>query len=108
LISGPNKSDIGPRTDAQGNELFITTESPDILLDRLGLSKVFVKLTRPNLSPVWIRGFSVVEIRHPIATEMPGNAVVNIGGFHLTVNEDVETVLKKVNDTSTSGGRQKN
>jgi hypothetical protein len=45
MIRGPNESDVSPRTYVQSDRLLVTIESPESLLRRLGLSKVFVKFT---------------------------------------------------------------
>jgi hypothetical protein len=60
-----------------------------------------VKLTRPDASPVWVRGSAVSEIRPPLTTEQPAGgavkAVVFIGDLHQAVREDVQTAMRILN-----------
>jgi len=59
------------------------------------------KLTRPNRTPVWIKGSAVTTLRAPMPTERQGpravNAVVIIGDLHQPVHEDLATAQRMLN-----------
>ncbi|TWB35793.1 hypothetical protein [Nitrospirillum pindoramense] len=82
-------------------EAVTTAEAPDALLLRLGLGADFARLTRPDGSPLWVRGSSVSLVRPPLPTEIPpggtAKATLVVGGGHQTVAEDVAAVLSAVN-----------
>ncbi|HEV2444160.1 MAG TPA: hypothetical protein VGT07_16670 [Steroidobacteraceae bacterium] len=46
------------------------SESADALLQRLSLASSFVKLTRPDGSPVWINSKSVSVVRQPLPDDL--------------------------------------
>jgi hypothetical protein len=53
------------------------------------------KLTRPDMTSVWIKGSAVSAIRAPLPTEQQGpravNAVVILGDLHQAVHEELAT-----------------
>jgi hypothetical protein len=97
LLAGPYPHDVGPHTYVHGIDrgVLITAEDAAALVARLGVHPPLVKLTRPDLTPVWLKGSAVTAIRAPLATERqaPGsvNAVVILGDLHQAVHEDVQT-----------------
>jgi hypothetical protein len=96
LVSGPYPSDVGPRTYVHGISRgpLVTAEDAAALVARLGVKPPLAKLTRPDSTPVWVKGSAVTLIRPPLATELPVKAVLNIGDLHQAVQEDVETVRR--------------
>jgi hypothetical protein len=96
LIAGPYPHDVGSHTYVHGVDrgVLVTAEDAAVLVARLGVP--FAKLTRPNATPVWIKGSAVQEVRPPLATEQqPGGlvkAVLVVGDLHQAVREDVATV----------------
>jgi hypothetical protein len=103
LIAGPYPHDVGPHTYVHGIDrgVLVTTEEPSALVARLGVHPPLVRLTRPDLAPVWLKGSAVTAIRVPLATEQqaPGsvNAVVIVGGLHQAVHETVGAARAIVN-----------
>jgi hypothetical protein len=65
-----------------------------------------MKLTRPDVSPVWVKASAVSEIRAPLATEQQAagavRAVVVIGDLHQAVREDVQTAISILNPSATN------
>ena len=97
LVSGPYPHDVGAHTYVHGVErgVLVTAESAAGLAARLGVNPPLAKLTRPNATPVWIKGSAVTTLRTPIPTERQGpgavNAVVILGDLHQAVHEDLAT-----------------
>jgi hypothetical protein len=103
LVAGPYPHDLGPHTYVHGVErgVLVTAEDGAALVARLGADPPLVKLTRPDASPVWIKGSAVSEIRPPRATEQQAagavKAVVVICDLHQAVREDVQTAMSILN-----------
>jgi hypothetical protein len=103
LVAGPYPHDLGPHTYVHGVDrgVLVTTEDPAALVARLGVDPPLVKLTRPDATPVWVKGPAVTAIRPPLATESQGRgvvmAVVIIGDLHQAVREDVKAVTSVLN-----------
>jgi hypothetical protein len=103
LVAGPYPHDLGPHTYVHGVDrgVLVTAEDAAALVARLGVDPPLVKLTRPDASPVWVKGSSVSEIRPPLATEQQGRgavkAVVVIGDLHQAVREDMQTAMSILN-----------
>jgi hypothetical protein len=103
LIAGPYPHDVGPHTYVYGatHGALVTGESADGLVARLGINPLLAKLTRPDSSPVWVKGSTVTSVRVPIPTEQQGpgqvNAVLQVGSLHQTVHEDVPTARSIIN-----------
>ena len=97
LVSGPYPHDVGAHTYVHGVErgVLVTAESAAALAARLGVKPPLAKLTRPNATPVWIKGSAVTTLRTPLPTERQGpgavNAVVILGDLHQAVHEDLAT-----------------
>jgi hypothetical protein len=103
LLSGPYPHDVGRHTYVHGVDrgVMVTAEDAAALAARLGVSPPLAKLTRPDMTPVWIKGSAVSAIRAPLPTEQQGvaaaNAVVIVGDLHQAVHEGLaiaEQVLK--------------
>jgi hypothetical protein len=79
----------------------VTTEDAAALAARLGVNPPLAQLTRPDLTPFWIKGAAVTAIRAPLAAELqsPGvaNAVVLLGALHQAVREDIATAEQILN-----------
>src|SRR3984893_5061354 len=101
LIAGPYPHDLGPHTYVHGVDrgVLVTAEDAAALVARLGVDPPLVKLTRPDASPVWVKGSAVSEIRPPLATEQQAavKAVVVLGDLHQAVREDVQTAMSILN-----------
>ena len=103
LVAGPYPHDVGPHTYVHGVErgVLVTAEGAAALAARLGVSPPLAKLTRPNATPVWIKGPAVTTLRAPIPTERQGpgavNAVVILGDLHQAVHEDLATAERVLN-----------
>jgi hypothetical protein len=52
--------------------VLVTAEKPDLLVARLRIDPSLAKLTRPDRSPIWVKGSAVTSVREPIATEQQG------------------------------------
>jgi hypothetical protein len=98
LIAGPYPHDVGAHTYIHGVErgVLVTAEDAAALVARLRTDPPLAKLTRPNSTPVWIKGSAVVEIRGPrVPEQQPGvKAVAIIGDLHQAVREDVPTASR--------------
>jgi hypothetical protein len=102
LIAGPYPHDVGPHTYVHGVErgVLVVEEAPETIIDRLKLSPVFAKLTRPGSQPVWINGAAVKLVRSPLSTETADgkvNAVIEVGDLNQGVSEDVATAKTIIN-----------
>src|SRR6516164_9300035 len=103
LVSGPYPHDVGPHTYVHGVErgVLVTAEEAAALAARLGVNPPLAKLTRPNRTPVWIKGAAVTTLRAPIPTERQGpgvvNAVVILGDLHQPVHEDLASAQRMLN-----------
>ena len=83
----------------------MTSEDAAALAARLPIAMPLAQLTRPDATPVWIKGSAVIALRAPLATERPSpgaaNAVVILGGplgaLHQAVQEDVATAERVLN-----------
>jgi hypothetical protein len=80
------------------------SESVAAFLARLGLASWFVKLTRPNGSPVWINAAAVFLLRKPLPDEYRADAksVVFAGWLRQAVTQDPAIVKAAV---EAAGGR---
>jgi|SRR5476649_231128 len=74
------------------------SETVDDFLGRLDLTSTFAKLTRPNLTPIWLRASAVTSIRPTLAGEYNSNArsVVSVGTFTQAVCEDLESAAAAI------------
>ncbi len=103
LISGPYPHDVGRHTYVHGVDrgVLATAEDAAALAARLGVNPPLAKLTRPDMTPVWIKGSAVTAIRAPLPTEQQGtgavNAVVILGDLHQAVREDLATAERVLN-----------
>jgi hypothetical protein len=103
LLCGPYPHDVGPHTYVHGVErgVLVTAEGAAALAARLGVNPPLAKLTRPNATPVWIKGPAVTTLRAPLPTERQGpgvvNAVVILGDLHQAVHEDLATAERVLN-----------
>jgi hypothetical protein len=103
LVAGPYPHDLGPHTYVHGVDrgVLVTAEDAAVLAARLGVDPPLAKLTRPDASPVWVKGSAVSEIRPPLTTEQQAagavRAVVAIGDLHQAVREDVQTAMRILN-----------
>jgi hypothetical protein len=103
LVCGPYPHDVGPHTYVHGVDrgVLVTTEDAAALAARLAVTPPLAKLTRPNATPVWIKGSAVSAVRTPLATERQGpgvvNAVVLIGALHQAVHEDIAVAEQILN-----------
>lgn len=80
------------------------SESVGTFLARLGVAGWFVKLTRPDGSPVWINAAAVFLLRKPLPGEYPADAkaVVFASGLVQAVTQDPAIVKAAV---EAAGGR---
>lgn len=103
VIAGPYPHDLGPHTYVHGVDrgVLVTAENAAALAARLRVHPPLIKFTRPDLTPVWVKGSTVTAIRAPLPTERqaPGsvNAVVIMGDLHQAVHETVEAARNVVN-----------
>ena len=103
LIAGPYPHDAGPHTYVYGltQAPLMTLEKPDALVARLGVNPLLAKLTRPDRSPVWVKGSAVTSLRAPLSTEEQGpgevNTVLQVGSHSQSVREDLAAVRGIIN-----------
>jgi hypothetical protein len=103
LLCGPYPHDVGSHTYVHGVErgVLVTREDAAALAARLGVDPPLAKLTRPNRTPVWIKGAAVTTLRAPLPTERQGrgvvNAVVILGELHQAVHENLATAERVLN-----------
>jgi len=101
LLCGPYPHDVGSHTYVHGVERVVTAEDAAALAARLRVNPPLAKLTRPNRTPVWIKGAAVTTLRAPLPTERQGrgavNAVVVLGELHQAVHEDLTTAERVLN-----------
>ena len=79
--------------------VLVTAEDAGVLVARVGVT--LAKLTRPNSTPVWVKGSAVQENRAPLPTEQQLGGVVMavliVGDLHQAVREDVSAVAAVLN-----------
>jgi len=103
IVAGPYPSDPPSRSYVTGPApaTIATNEDAASLVGRLHPHAALATLTRPNNTPVWIKGSAVTLVRPPIIGDTPPGetvgAVVYIGGQHQAVKEDVPTTRAIVN-----------
>ena len=103
LVAGPYPHDVGPHTYVHGVErgALMTQENATALVARMAVDPPLAKLTRPDMTPVWIKGKAVTAIRAPLPSERqrPGavNAVVVLGGLHQAVREKIAAAEQILN-----------
>ena len=93
----PNRSYVtGPAADTVP-----TDEAAASIVARLHPKTPLAELTRPDLSPIWIKGAAVAYIRAPEPGETPPGetvgAIVLIGSKHQAVTQDVATASALIN-----------
>jgi hypothetical protein len=99
LLSGPYPHDVGPH--AYVHRVGRGVLGAAALAARLGVNPPLAKLTRPNRTPVWIRGSAVTTLRAPLPTERQGpgdvNAIVILGDLRQAIPEDLTTAERVLN-----------
>jgi len=81
----------------------LTGEPPEKLVVRLNIDPALAQLTRPNGTPIWIKGAAVITIGPPGPTDHDAaKAVLIVGSLHQAVREDVSTARRIINE---HGGR---
>jgi hypothetical protein len=81
----------------------VTKESPQKLIGRLNIDTAMAQLTRPNGTPIWIKGAAVITIGPPGRTDHDATkAVIFVGSLRQAVREDVGTARRIINE---HGGR---
>ncbi len=76
-----------------------TRERADGLLQRIGASGTFAKLTRPDGSAVWVNCKVVSVVRPSTEEEDPAaHAVVSVGTLNQAVKETTTQIAEAVND----------
>ncbi len=76
------------------------SESVQAFMTRVGITKAFAQLTRPNGSPVWINGSAVSSICAPLPNEyVPAvKTLVFAGSLTQGVKEPPADVTKAINN----------
>ena len=79
-------------------------ETMDGFLARIGVAADFVRLTRPDGSPIWVCGAAVASLRAPLPGEYADGvrAVITVGGLTQGVDEDAAAVKAAID---AHGGR---
>jgi hypothetical protein len=99
LVAGADEA--GTRTMVHGIHRGPLTTAEDAagLAARIAVNPPLARLTRPDSSPVWIKGSAVTAIRPPLATERQAgtNAMVILGGLHQAVQQDVAAAARVLN-----------
>ena len=103
LMTGPDANVAGAHVNIYGIDrgALPAAENPAALVARLAVRPPLARLTRPDRTPVWIKGPAVTAIRAPLSTERQGpgevNAVVILCGLHQAVQEDVAAAQQILN-----------
>ena len=98
MVTGPKPGDPPGRSYVTGPAPgpIATDEETAAVLAALHPQAPLAQLTRPDGSPVWIKGGAVTSVRAPIPADVPPGepvgAVIIVGGCHQAVREDVATV----------------
>jgi hypothetical protein len=102
-VAGPMPGDPQDRSYVTGPapDPVAANEGVQTLLARVHPTTPLVQLTRPDGSPVWIKGGAVSLVRPPIPDDIPAGervgAVLIVGGHHQAVQEDVPMARSVVN-----------
>jgi hypothetical protein len=102
-LAGPAPADPPNRSYVTGPGVspIQTNEDVAVLLARLRPKTPLAKLTRPNNTPVWVKGAAVSRLMAPTANDIiPGELVGTVlyfGGLRQAVVEDVPAVRAIVN-----------
>jgi hypothetical protein len=103
LVAGPRPRDVGSRTYVYGvtQAPLVTAERPDAFVARLGVTPPLAKLTRPDLTPVWVKAAAVTSVRRPIPDEQQGpgevNSVLELGSHSQSLHEGVPAARGIIN-----------
>jgi hypothetical protein len=103
LVAGPYPGDPPNRSYVTGPAPapIATNEDAATLVASLHPKVSLAKLTRPNNTPVWIKGGAATLVRAPIAGDTPPGetvgAVIYFGAGHQAVEEDVPTARAALN-----------
>jgi hypothetical protein len=98
LISGPYVRVDG--VNGRDEPALVNVESPKALIDRLQLSGLFVRFTRPDLTPVWVRRSAVSVVQEPLNSQASAKATLIIQDRRQDVTEDKNTAKKLLNAAS--------
>jgi hypothetical protein len=98
FIAGPYPHDVGPHSyvHLSGAAVLVTREGASQLARRLDVTPHLVQLTRPNVTPVWIKGSAVIEVRATLPTEAGAHSVAIVGGLHQALMETVEVARQAI------------
>ncbi len=108
IVAGPSPGEPADRCYVTGPAAapIATNEAAAALVARLRPATPLAALTRPNRTPVWIKGAAVGLVRAPDAGDIPPGetvgAVLQIEQHHQAVAEPVATVRAIIN---AHGGR---
>jgi hypothetical protein len=97
LVAGRYPHDLGPHTYLHGVDrgVLVTKEDAAAVVARLGVDPPLARLTRPDSTPVWVKGSALTAIRPPLASERRGGgsvkAMLILGDLHQAVREGVKT-----------------
>jgi hypothetical protein len=97
-VAGANPCETGVLSYVfvRGYQPLGTFEPVEALLTRLKITNQnFAKLTRPNTTPIWIRGSAITKIRDPIAPELRDapymtRLVIVYAPFNQVIRESLE------------------
>ena len=98
MVAGPKPGDPPGRSYVTGPAPapIATDEDAATVLAALHPQVPLAQLTRPDGSPVWVKGGAVTSVRAPIPVDVPPGelvgAVIIVGGCRQAVREDVATV----------------
>jgi hypothetical protein len=103
ILAGPAPNDPANRSYVTGPGVAAiqTDENVASLLARLHPKTALAPFTRPNNTPVWVKGAAVSRLMAPLANDVPPGEVVGtvlyFGALHQAVVEDVPTARGIVN-----------
>jgi hypothetical protein len=103
VVAGPYPNE-GKHTHVYAlPKAIVTQELPEKLVERLKIDPALARLTRPNGTPIWIKGAAVITIGPPGPTDPDAaKAVIVAGSLRRAVREDVDTARRIIN---AHGGR---
>jgi hypothetical protein len=103
VVVGPRPNEVKHTHVYALPKEILTKEPPEKLVKRLNIDPGLAELTRPNGTPIWIKGAAVITIGPPGPTDHDAaKAVLVVGSLRQAVRENVGAARRIINE---HGGR---